>query len=138
MRLLIALLLAAGPASVFAQEQPTPETAETELERIQLMIHHAVETAAEGGRLVTLGGEETATEKLATERGREMIADAKALIVEAAAGEGMMHLHTLTLSEAANATMIATHQLEQAASGYINALERVLPAESTETIDPAE
>jgi len=138
MRLLIALLLAAGPASMHAQEQPAPDPAKTELEQMQLMIHHAVETAAEGGRLVTLGGAETATELQAAERGRAMISDAREIILQVAAGDAMMRLHTLELSDAANATMIATHLLEQAASSYINALEQALPNETTPGNNSAE
>ncbi len=131
MRLLVAVLLAAGPGYLSAQNATAPDLAETTLAKMQMMIHHAMETAAEGAQLVALGQESaTAVDALAIERGRAMIADAKALIREVAAGDTMMSLHRQQLSDAANSSMIATHRLEQAASSYIKALEDSLPGDT--------
>ena len=55
-----------------------------------------------------------------------MIAEAKNLIREVAAGDVMTKMHAEKLSDSANARMIVTHQLEQAASSYIKALEMSL------------
>jgi hypothetical protein len=121
------ILLASGPLSVAAQAQPEQDAAEV-LVQMQLLLHHAVETAAEAARLIALGRAQSASaiDSLAADRGREMVADAKSLIREVASGSAMTELHARELTDAENAMMIRTHQLEQVASNYISVLEQSL------------
>lgn len=124
MKRLTMLLLIIGSGATLAQDQPRDE-AEMTLRHMQLMLHHAVEMAAEGAGLVALGQMQTAPamDELSIDRGRDLIAEAKDLIREVAAGDAMMKLHATELTDASSARMIVTHQLEQAASSYINVLE---------------
>jgi hypothetical protein len=121
------ILLAGGPLCVAAQAQPEQDAAE-ELAQMQLLLHHAVETAAVAAGLIALGRAKCASaiDSLAADRGRAMVADAKKLIREVAGGSAMMALHARELTDAENAMMIRTHQLEQAASSYIDVLEQSL------------
>ena len=127
MKRLTMLLLIMASSATLAQDGARNET-EMTLRHMQLMIHHAVEMAAEGAGLVTLGQTQTAPamDELSIERGRQLIADAKDLIREVAAGPAMMKLHSTELTDTSSARMIVTHQLEQAASSYINVLEMSL------------
>jgi hypothetical protein len=131
MRILLVVLLFAGSLSVHAQTD-----AMTTLREMQMMIHHAVGTAAEGGGLVAVStlAPSDDIDQLALDRGRSMILDAKEIVREVASGEAMMALHAQPLDEAANARMIQVHALEQAASAYIRALEQSL-ADAIESYD---
>jgi hypothetical protein len=127
MKRLTMLLLIIGSGVALAQDRPRDEV-EMTLRHMQLMIHHAVEMAAQGAGLVALGQMQTAPamDELSIDRGRSLIAEAKDLIREVAAGDAMMKLHATELTDASSARMIVTHQLEQAASSYITVLEMSL------------
>lgn len=128
MKRLALLLLIAAAATALAQDAPVPEGQEMTLRHMQLMLHQAVEMAAEGAGLVALGQMQLTPDmdELALDRGRTLIAEAQDLIREVAAGDAMMQLHTQELNESASSRMIATHQLEQAATNYIKVLEMTL------------
>jgi len=131
MRRLPSLLLIVASSIALAQDTAPEATPEMTLRQMQILLHHAVEIAAEGAGLVALGQMQTAPEMDAVSiaRGRDLIAEARALIVEVAAGDSMVRLHGMQLSEASNARMIATHALELAASNYVTAVETSLAAE---------
>ena len=141
MKQLTMALLAMGPLVVTAQQAPSEDASvDATLVRMQTLIHHAVETAAEGARLVALaaGSEETAIDTLAAERGRAMLSDARRLILDVVAGDAMMQLHSQELTDAENARMIATHQLEQVATSYLNVTERLLGSDEDSATNVAE
>jgi hypothetical protein len=128
MKRLVLLFLVVGVGVSLAQDEPRDVEPETTLRHMQLMLHHAVGMAAEGAGLIALGQMQAAPDMddLAVDRGRALVAEAKDLVREVAAGDGMMRMHAIELSDAANARMIAIHQLELAASNYITALENSL------------
>lgn len=137
MRLQTAVLLATMmPVAAVGQQAPAGDSSvETTLERMQSMMHHAVEMAAEGAQLITLAdtSEPSAVDRLAADRGWEIIEDARELILEVSTGDAMMQLHATELTEDQNATMIGIHQLEQVATRYIDVIEQSLSGDTQES-----
>ena len=140
MKALAVAVLVMTPIVGLGQEAPDANVDLT-LRRMQQMIHQAVEMAAQGARLVAVAdpAQPSAVDGLAVDRGRKIIADARDLIREVAAGDAMMQLHAIELTDAQNAAMIRTHQLEQAATRYVDVTVQLLfgNAESGDAAPPA-
>lgn len=127
--LAVAFLAILMPAMVVAQQAPADDSSvDVTLRRMQLMLHHAVEIAAEGASLAALAdpAQPSAVDELAMDRGKKVIAEARDLIQEVAAGDAMTAMHAMTLTDAQSTVMIRTHQLEQAATRYIDVTEELL------------
>ena len=141
MNRLAVALLAMSPLVVIAQQVSSGDTGiDATLTRMQSLLHHAVETTAEGALLVSLSrtGEATSIDPLAADRGRAMLAEARRLILDVAAGDAMMHLHSLELTDDQNERMIEVHQLEQIATSYLNVTERLLRLDEQAVNDSAD
>ncbi len=122
-KILILLFCLLNSWNLYAKEHSNNHSTDMSLHHMHVMINHAVEMAAEGSSLVMLGKMHMAedVDNLTIEHGKQMIANAKALISKVIDGKAMQDMHKA--GEGKTTLMQHTHQLATAAQAYIELLE---------------
>ena len=96
------------------------------MHHMHMMLNHAVELSAKGSNLIMMGemGMAKGVDSLSVEKGKALIAEAKAIIAEVMKGKTMEHMHMDGVT-GTNDMMLFTHNLGDAAQKYVELVEKM-------------